>query len=474
MDFMRLHATALAVSIAVMGFAGDASAINDSDPIVVNAYDNVCSMDIPRPDTATGESRTNRECTCVLVGPQVILTNSACLAVNVEDADPPQVAGIEVRFEEAGTVYEIDDIALYRYYDPDLTSVDGLSGVGFTEFALAHLTADPGITPAIVNTEPLPSIFSTASVQIVGFGETGPGVDDFPSKNGIEVGVRNIQYPYFSAGTETSTTCPGDHGAPVFGMLGGETRLVAITAFDLVDRCFDNINRMRVDRVANDFILPYVNRYHGPGDCLANEVCSAAACDVPDPDCDDDCVWQGGGAADCDETCAPRDFDCPLGSLPGFGCTGDSDCEFGASCIAAEDDATFTYCANACDSAGVTAQPACGNGLECVSGRCVYGTPSRGSQGFACAQNTDCRSDICESEVCVFECSGPSECDTGFDCLPSKVEAGVNVCRLPDLAGGGGFCSVRATGETDGFPGTLAAFAFALVLAGTTLRRRKR
>jgi hypothetical protein len=126
--------------------------------------------------------------------------------------------------------------------------------------------------------------------------------------------------------------------------------------------------------------------------------------------------------------------------FPGQECTTDSDCEFGGSCIAAEDDATFKYCSVACDTAGLTGPSACANDLSCTGAACVYGTPSRGSQGWECVDNSECRSDICEGEICVFECTGT--CPAGTECLPSEVVGGVNVCRLPSDSGGGGFCTV--------------------------------
>jgi len=477
---MRQFATTVTMCVLVLATAQSAMALNATDSTVTTnaAFDSACAILVPRPKTPTGDDRPDAKCSCVLVGEQVILTTSNCLAVNVEDSDPPLTEGIEVTFSGDVSTYAVDDIALYRYYDSAVTAVDGLAGDGFTEFAMAHLTTSPGVTPAVVNTSPLNPNFQNATVTILGYGATSASTldVDFPIRRGIELPVRNLLYTHFWAGTEDATTCPGDAGGPVFADLGGDIKLVAITQSDLLSRCFDNLNRMRVDTVANQFIIPYIARYQSGADCNRNGVC-ATGCEFPDVDCDT-CDWQGVSSG-CDESCSPRDFDCALGSLPGFECETDSDCEFGGRCLAAEDDSTFKYCTSPCDDAGLTGPKSCSNGQTCVAAgpvgdECQYGTPSRGSQGFACVTNSDCRSDICEGEICVFECSGPGDCPAGTECLPSNVEAGTTVCRAPGGGtGGGGFCSVQSSDDS-GAPLGLAFFAaFATLLAMGQRRRRR-
>jgi len=478
---MRKIATTVTMCVLVLASAQSAMALNDTAPTVTTNtdFESACSIRVPRPPTPTGDDRPDGKCSCVLVGEQVILTTSNCLAVNVEDSDPPLTAGIEVQFVIDGPTYAVDDIALYRYYDSSVTAVDGLAGDGFTEFAMAHLTTSPGITPAVVNTSPLNPNFQNATVTLLGYGATTASSLDIDFGNvrrGIEAPVRNLLYTHFWAGSEDSTTCPGDEGGPVFADIGGEVKLVAITQADLLSRCFDNINRMRVDTVANQFIIPYIARYQSGADCNRNGVC-ASGCEFDDVDCDT-CAWQG-VASGCDESCAPRDFDCALGSLPGFECETDSDCEFGGRCLAAEDDSTFKYCTSPCDDAGLTGPKSCSNGQTCVAAgpvgdECQYGTPSRGSQGFACVTNSDCRSDICEGDICVFECNGPGDCPAGTECLPSQVAGGTNVCRLPGGGtGGGGFCAIQNPGaKGSGAPlGFVFFAAFAAIFA---LRQRRR
>ncbi|MBT8491784.1 MAG: hypothetical protein KJO07_01880 [Deltaproteobacteria bacterium] len=453
---MRAFLTLLATVALVLTVSSSALALNNddtpflTDPDVVEAT--TCWLEIQRPDDPTGDPRANTQCNCVLVGPDAVLTNSACVALNVEEGDAAQQngAGIEVRFQsgtDSTPVYTVTDITLSRFYDPLVASVDGLSGPGFTEFALLRLDGDPvgdgAADVAILNTDPLPGNFEGSNVRIVGFGANAMGGLFEATERAIELPSRNIQFTHFAAGTVDSTTCRYDDGAPVFAQLGGEWKLVAITANDLLDRCFDNLNRMRIDRFANDFIIPYIARtQQGGTDCDADGVCGTD-CVLPDVDCDT-CDFQGGGAADCDASCSPRDFDCELGAFPGIACENDSDCEFGGTCVAAEDDSTFTYCSVTCDSAGASAPSACANDTTCTTSgageACLYGTPSRGSQGWDCTDNAECRSDICEGNICVFECTGT--CPAGTECLPSDVQAGVNVCRVPGDSGGGGFCAV--------------------------------
>jgi uncharacterized protein (TIGR03382 family) len=257
-------------------------------------------------------------------------------------------------------------------------------------------------------------------------------------------------------GDDTTSNCAGDSGGPVLDMAGD---VIAVSRRQ--NTCTQTVSMTRTDRNTADFIFPYIDQKSGP--CRAGDgTCETVGCRTPDPDClpENECLWGN----TCIEDCPTRDWDCEIGSFPGEECAINGDCEQGGRCIAALDDADFLYCNKPCD-----VDEDCPQNMTCnADSECEFGTPSPGSQGFACTQNDQCRSGICEDLICVFECDpAANDCPDPFLCGPSKVSPGTNVCLGEDLSGGGGFCQTggsRSAGAT----------ALFLVIALLWIRRRRR
>ncbi len=133
----------------------------------------------------------------------------------------------------------------------------------------------------------------------------------------------------------------------------------------------------------------------------------------------------------CNDACGagnlPVDDDCSL-------CTKDSDCEDSELCQA--------------------------------DGRCVAAPFTPGGDGFECASNEECESDLCansaEGGTCTSLCTTNDECSEGFEC----IEAGEQSVCWPESTKTGG-CSLGGTSSTP--LGTLL-FGFAMFFV---FRRRR-
>ncbi len=461
---VSVSVAALALSLAGCGIEldeeeGDEVGSESSEVlggVLDTVHDDACIMEIVRPDNDDGTPPDPAmiRCTCTLVGENIVLTSAVCVARNVEK---DMVDGIDIRFGDSfsgGTSFEIepDGIEIHRYYSEETGNDDQL--------ALIRLTATPDATPAPINEDGV--LQPALPVTMVGFGEDSVGGTK-GSRRFNETTIVSVSEKFFTAGTEDNTTCADDSGGPVYGSFdGGETEvLVGMTARQ--GDCSSTVQRMRIDRYLN-FILPYVDRYTGA--CPADGACTEEGCRTPDPDCaGNECGWGN----ECEEDCPTRDWDCELGAFLGEACTLSGECEEGGRCIAATDDPTFTYCSRPC-TMGVDGS--CPVGMECQTGdagaECVFLAPSPGSQGAACVGNSECRSNICENDICVFPCDGGT-CPAGFECGPSSVADGMMVCLGDVVEGGGGFGLCAAGGSSRGWLSALGVLSLAWIF-----RRRRR
>lgn len=396
-------------------------------------FPNVCVLHVALPDDEDGNPQEPIACTCTLVEAQTVLTSARCVNENI-DAD--MVGGIEVRFGtgfEDGDPFAIDGgaagITLHRYFDP--------AGANLNELALIRLTAAPTSDPVVLIDEPITDADIGAELTIVGFGVRDDSADVDDIRNSITTPITTVGERHVFAGTDNLTTCAGDSGAP--GFFDGESDPVMAVMTARQEGCTRSVQRTRLDLYTASFLFPFIDRYSG--DCVLDGECVETGCRSPDPDCDR-CLWQGGGAADCEEECPTRDWDCEPGSFVGEACAKDGDCEEGGRCVTAADDETFTYCSRPCGDALAT----CPNGMECSEGECTWIAPSPGSPGATCSGAEACRSGVCECGVC-------------------QVQAGAGACTQ----GGGGFCAVGGGDSGSGLaPLALLALAIPLVL-----RRRR-
>lgn len=447
----------LGLAASLTGCAADPATVGSSSVAILGGtpdgadHPAVCGIRItPPPPEGDEEVEEPFFCTGTLVGSRVVLTAAKCVDANLED-----LAGLEVKFgpgfsNQGAIAATVEDVELHRYFNPD--------GAGVNDLALLLLTEAPaGISPVAINTEPLGEDVVGTDVTVVGFGETVADAGDEGLRRSATLQINAVAERHLTAGSSTLTTCAGDSGGPVFRAAGAGEELVAVTAAQ--SRCTQQVNRLRVDAYAAEFIHAYVDRFDGA--CAADEMatCTTVGCRTPDPDCDP-CSWNGV----CAEECPTRDWDCPLGQTVGEACAQSGECEELGTCVAAADDESFTYCTRPCEEG---AQGECPEDMACDGGSCVFDTPSRGSQGYACSSATQCRSGICEDRICVFECDPDGDaCAEPYVCGPSGEMPGVDVCLGEDLSGGGGFCA--ASGARS--PGWLALAMLGGFLA---LRRRR-
>lgn len=450
--------TTLFAAIALSGAAGcaieAAPEVGETGSEILmgspDGHENVCGMTILLPPDDEGDPQDPIDCSCTLVEAQTILTSARCVFQNLEKE---MLDGIDIRFGASfsvGDPYVIDEVELHRYFDENTGTQN--------ELALVRLTAPVvGGTPVELNGDPLAAADIDRAVDLVGFGVSVEG-GTFGSRRIKAATITQVGEKHVFAG-EGEITCAGDSGGPVFD--AGSDLQLAMTVRQ--GGCHsDTIQRLRIDAFAETFLFPYIDRFSGP--CMLDDVCVEDGCRSPDPDCDE-CAW-GNGV--CKEDCPTRDWDCEIGSFVGEDCEMNGQCEEGGRCATAEDDTTFTYCTRPCDPAQPMVCPA---GMECSElgggeGECTYLTPSRGSQGFPCTLADQCRSGICEDDICVSECGAGGECPDPYVCGPSQVEDGAMVC-LGDLdQGGGGFGLCSAGGR----PGSLALVLLAIALM---LRRRR-
>ncbi|HUS67622.1 MAG TPA: trypsin-like serine protease [Kofleriaceae bacterium] len=426
--------------------------------IADTTHDSVCAMEIADLPNEVGDPQPSPptfRCSCTLVEAQTILTSAICVREIVEKG---ALTDIDVRFGDSftdGTPFEVEEIQLHRYFDEKTGGPDQL--------ALVRLTAAPDATPVELNIEDAPQ--PAMPVTMVGFGEAQED-GATGSRRSAETPIVTVQEKFIQAGTADLTTCAEDSGGPVFGSFDGETEvLVAVTGGQ--SDCTTNVQRLRVDAYAK-FIVPYVDYYSGACPHDDADTCSTDGCRTPDPDCpESSCNWGN----ECDEDCPTRDWDCPLGKFIGEACAASGECEEGGGCIAATDDETFTYCSRPC-TMGVDGT--CPTGMECSAGEngdeCVFLEPSPGSQGATCSDNSGCRSDICENDICVFPCDASTPCDPPYQCGPSTVADGMMVCLGNVIEGGGGFGLCAAGGDSRGWLSALGLLGLAVLFR----RRRPR
>lgn len=405
----------------------------------------VCKLDAVRPSD-TGGMPDDLHCSCIVVAPTLILTSAVC----VVDLDGNPLSDITIGFgpDGQGDVRTGPfPIEVHRYFDIDNPSVFQLA---FVQLA----TAAPD-TPLPLNDTDISNLMGEM-VQLVGFGETDNDLGDFTSRRAVTLPINLVERDAIRVGDELNRNCDGDSGGPVLYDFGSGDTVIAVSRRQT--NCSETVSMTRTDRNTTDFLFPYIDQKTGP--CAADGTCTMDCPRTPDPDCpDNECLWGN----ECKDDCPTRDWDCEPGSFPGQECAISGDCEQGGACIAAADDPTFLYCDKPCES-----DQDCPAMMTCSdAGRCEYGTPSPGSQGFPCTMNEECRSGICEDLICVRNCDpAASDCPSEFTCGPSKVSEGEFVCLGEDLSGGGGFCQV---GSTRG-AGTSALL---LLLALFWVRRRR-
>jgi V8-like Glu-specific endopeptidase len=388
-------------------------------------------------------------CTGTLIAESVVLTAAHCVNDVVADGD---FGAIRVFFgddiDAGGTTRSVNHAAVHRYYDPESLSYD---------IAVVHMSspAPDGIVPVVVNDQPLGTDHVGAAIELVGFGETGFGVGDSGRKRAVVSQINVVASQHLFVGTEDANTCKGDSGGPTFYTFADGRKQIGVTSRS--NSCQPNSAKIRVDVMVDAFVWPYLDRYSDP--CAFDGTCTTDCPRSPDPDCDI-CLWDGV----CGSGCASADWDCPLGLRQGEACTDDSDCEL-RRCYTAPDDERVRYCAEPCVPAEAGA---CSTGTVCSDAAgdsvCVWPEPTPGVQGAPCQMGFQCRSGMCEDDLCVERCDEApgGGCGPPYECRPSALVEG-EICGLPIEDGCP--CGVVGRGGRRGRSGVAGLVVFALWLA---------
>ncbi len=351
-------------------------------------------------------------CTGTLIAPHVVLTAAHCGVTSTSRFDFQVVFGPSV---DAGTRVAISGALVHPQYDAASFAND---------LALLAIGDGPTVTPVATLTSSAASALPSASVRVVGYGETAA---DAPASLGVKRSgtslVTSVTATTFAVAPAPALQCSGDSGGPAFVTVGA-TELLAGVISRGDAQCLSDDTETRVDAFGA-FVQPFVDAA-APGTIVAGQPC-----------------WYEGHCAR-------------------------------GTCATAPEDDRIRYCAPPC-----AADVDCPAGMRCASSssgaRCEYPPPTPGALGSACTSDGDCLDGACvtagSSPVCGRRCDpvNPS-CPSGFacvhasgisfDCLPASATS-------PSPSKGCGISRARTSGRT-------SMIALALALAHTVARRLAR
>jgi secreted trypsin-like serine protease len=203
------------------------------------------------------------DCTGTLIGPRLVLTAAHCLEGGALHEVRFGASAISPTFSVA-----VSEQQEHPMFDPSTLAHD----VGVVWLA----SAVKDITPALVaGQSDLPSVGE--SVQVVGFGRTGPLIGDEPDDSHDKVigtaRVESIDATRVELAPDPSQPCSGDSGGPVLARRPEGTVIMAVTSSGNID-CDEGAHAARIDVVRADFLDNWLAR---PTD---DEAAAAAGCTI--------------------------------------------------------------------------------------------------------------------------------------------------------------------------------------------------
>lgn len=402
-------------------------------------------------------------CTGTLVAPRIVLTAAHCVgdAIEAGFTDFGQVNFGDGRGAWIASI-DIIDMTMHRFYKPPAFLTN--------DIALVRLAspAPSSIDPLPISTTNLTEDDVGLQLRVVGFGNTdgSNGGSGAGEKNQLVVPLLEVSGGHIGLGDRISNTCQGDSGGPTFAKFDGVEHVIGVTSFGS-NECRATSQMTRTDIMWDIFLSEVMNAWSGP--CQHDGVCvEDESCAYVDPDCD---VSGCGMDGVCGEGCAAPDRDCPLAGLASDSCTEATDCE-SRLCTGAPEDSRVTYCSITCDPTQTDSLSGCFAPLTVCeeqpdgTGICGFSGLTPGVQGASCAENTECRSGLCDNsaEICVEICGeGLAECSEDFECLSA---GDISVCSIPAVG------SCTGCGTNSGPSGALSGLLLLLGLAFGTRRRR--
>ena len=294
------------------------------------------------------------------------------------------------------------------------------------DVGLLVLGAAAPATPIAIG--PAPKVGDT--VEIVGWGLTGEDAGDLGTKREGTTTVTAVSSTSFDVAAHPSQPCAGDSGGPALVTSQGTVFVVGIVSHGDA-ACSAGATYARPDAFEASFITPTLARY-APGTAATGDRCLFQA----------QCA---GGAA---------------------------------SCVAATDDPSLTYCTKACSGSGD-----CPATMTCASAgggmQCLYPVPTPGAYGAPCQSDSDCVEGECSSAdsptpsagVCALRCEPQSaSCPSGYACQQTGA-IDFFCIATPSSASGGGGGSGGGCGLAPGTESRFGLLGACLLLVVGAVRR---
>lgn len=354
------------------------------------------------------------ECTGVLVTPYVVLTAAHCSVPAIASG-----ATVVVGSSVASSVASVPVVAAVPNPQFDPATFDG-------DVGLLVLGAAAPATPIAIG--PAPKVGDT--VEIVGWGLTGEDAGDLGTKREGTTTVTAVSSTSFDVAAHPSQPCAGDSGGPALVTSQGTVFVVGIVSHGDA-ACSAGATYARPDAFEASFITPTLARY-APGTAATGDRCLFQA----------QCA---GGAA---------------------------------SCVAATDDPSLTYCTKACSGSGD-----CPATMTCASAgggmQCLYPVPTPGAYGAPCQSDSDCVEGECSSAdsptpsagVCALRCEPQSaSCPSGYACQQTGA-IDFFCIATPSSASGGGGGSGGGCGLAPGTESRFGLLGACLLLVVGAVRR---
>lgn len=399
MPILKLAAVVVAIGCASACGVGSPS---DAPQLVARSSSAITNgtADTGDPAVVAIVAAQGTACSGTLVSPYVVLTAGHCTV-------PDVVQGASVVFGSSVTA-QVSSIPIalavvHPQFDPSTLAND----VGVVVLASAASVAPVALGSSA------PDVGAT--LNIVGWGLTGPDAGDTGQKRQGTSVVTVVDVTTFGVGSAPSQPCEGDSGGPALATVGGVESVVGVTSHGDV-ACVMGATYTRVDAYLASFVQPMIAEF-SPGSAAVGATCVFPA-----------------------------------------------QCAGGASaCVVASDDPSFSYCSTGCQHGSD-----CPSGMVCTGGQCLYSVPTPGAYGATCTSDADCIEGECTTtDVCALRCdpTGPA-CPTGFNCNNTSDIDFFCIAAPPAPAKHGG-CAVAPSGRPAPFPWIAGALLLALRAART-------
>jgi hypothetical protein len=367
-------------------------------------------------------------CSGTLIAPSVVLTAAHCIDMG---GDNTVHFGNDVN--SGGRKIQVVTTRTH----PGWTTALGQNDIGVI---LLQFAQDPEL-PVRLNTSPASGHVGDP-YRVVGFGvhDRESMMADGRKRQGTSTITGLGSGDTLLTGDDNIAVCFGDSGGPGFLSIDGVEYVAGVHSFTSGSECFPPMGDTRVDVHVAEFLQPYIDE-NDPA-CTENGRCARIGCSA-DPDC-----APCGPEGTCTMDCALPDPDCPTQAI-GELCQADTQCMNGGLCVWWQGDPKTRFCTEPCTSSGD-----CPAGMSCqsrpqVGNVCYYDEDPAGVLGDGCETATDCGSQICDENVCVYACdlSVDQVCPPDFECKTLN-QADYYCYAVPEEDGGG--CTVAAAGATAG------------------------